>query len=168
MASFGTPPSPSSPLAPPMSAYIASALDAQAQGRELPFVIIRKPSGQVVASIRFFQIERTPARRNRIHLGSRECPMHRSECRSQAVAPHPRLERLRCIRVEFTARVLIASISEEPDAGKPDAGICAVPQVAGSPTAMAYRTLCNLVVTFSKKTHIDMRVRKMRSDTNSH
>ena len=39
-----------------MSAYIASALEAQAQGRELPFVIIRKPSGQIVGSTRFYGI----------------------------------------------------------------------------------------------------------------
>ena len=32
-----------------MAAYIASALDAQARERELPFVIIRKSSGQQVA-----------------------------------------------------------------------------------------------------------------------
>ena len=39
-----------------MSAYIASALEAQTQGRELPFVIIRKSSGQVVGSTRFYGI----------------------------------------------------------------------------------------------------------------
>jgi RimJ/RimL family protein N-acetyltransferase len=41
-----------------MAAYIASALDAQALGRELPFVIIRKSTGRVVGSTRFFHIER--------------------------------------------------------------------------------------------------------------
>jgi RimJ/RimL family protein N-acetyltransferase len=40
-----------------MAAYIASALEAQAQGRELPFVIIRKSSSQVVGTTRFYYIE---------------------------------------------------------------------------------------------------------------
>ena len=41
-----------------MAAYIATALDAQARGVELPFVITRKSSGQVVGSTRFYCIER--------------------------------------------------------------------------------------------------------------
>ena len=41
-----------------MAAYIASALTAQAQGYELPFVIIRKSSGQVVGTTRFYFIDR--------------------------------------------------------------------------------------------------------------
>lgn len=40
------------------AAYIATALDAQARGLELPFVIIRKSSGRVVGSTRFYAIER--------------------------------------------------------------------------------------------------------------
>jgi N-acetyltransferase len=40
-----------------MSNYIAIALDAQAQRRELPFVITRKSSGQVVGTTRFYNIE---------------------------------------------------------------------------------------------------------------
>lgn len=40
-----------------MAAYIASALEAQTRGRELPFVIIRKSSGQVVGHTRFYDIE---------------------------------------------------------------------------------------------------------------
>jgi RimJ/RimL family protein N-acetyltransferase len=41
-----------------MSAYIAAALEAQAQGHELPFVIIRKSSDQVVGTTRFYFIDR--------------------------------------------------------------------------------------------------------------
>ena len=41
-----------------MAAYIATALDAQARGVELPFVITRKSSGKVVGSTRFYCIER--------------------------------------------------------------------------------------------------------------
>jgi len=36
--------------------YIQAALDGQAQGRELPFVIINKSSNQVVGTTRFYEI----------------------------------------------------------------------------------------------------------------
>ena len=45
-----------------MAAYMASALQAQTEGRELPFVIIRKSSGQVVGHTRFYDIERVEGR----------------------------------------------------------------------------------------------------------
>jgi RimJ/RimL family protein N-acetyltransferase len=45
-----------------MTAYIASALEAQAQGRELPFVITQKSSGQIVGSTRFYDIEQNDRR----------------------------------------------------------------------------------------------------------
>ena len=41
-----------------MAPYIASALEQQALGIELPFVIIRKSSGQVVGTTRFYFIDR--------------------------------------------------------------------------------------------------------------
>jgi RimJ/RimL family protein N-acetyltransferase len=41
-----------------MGGYIAAALEAQVQGRELPFVIIQKSSDQVVGHTRFYDIER--------------------------------------------------------------------------------------------------------------
>src|SRR5688572_12281151 len=40
-----------------IGAYLAAAFDGQKQGRELPFVIIRKSSGQVVGTTRFYSIE---------------------------------------------------------------------------------------------------------------
>jgi RimJ/RimL family protein N-acetyltransferase len=40
-----------------MAAYITSALEAQANGRELPFVIVRKSSGLIVGHTRFYDIE---------------------------------------------------------------------------------------------------------------
>jgi RimJ/RimL family protein N-acetyltransferase len=40
-----------------MADYIATALKAQAQGRELPFVITRKPLGRIVGATRFYNIE---------------------------------------------------------------------------------------------------------------
>ena len=45
---------PSSPAT--MIDYIQAALNGQAQGRELPFVIIRKSSNQVVGTTRFYEI----------------------------------------------------------------------------------------------------------------
>ena len=40
-----------------MHAYIETALAAQTRGSELPFVIIRKASGEVVGTTRFYEIE---------------------------------------------------------------------------------------------------------------
>jgi RimJ/RimL family protein N-acetyltransferase len=40
-----------------MAEYIQAALTAQAQGTELPFVIIRKSSGEVVGTTRFYEIK---------------------------------------------------------------------------------------------------------------
>lgn len=45
-----------------MAAYIAAALNAQALGRELPFVIVQKSSGKVLGSTRFYDIERVEGR----------------------------------------------------------------------------------------------------------
>ena len=42
--------------------YIGAALQAQGQGRELPFVIIRKSSDTVVGTTRFYDIERNDRR----------------------------------------------------------------------------------------------------------
>jgi RimJ/RimL family protein N-acetyltransferase len=45
-----------------IDSYIAAALNAQACGTELPFVIVRKPSGQVVGSTRYYGIDRAHRR----------------------------------------------------------------------------------------------------------
>ncbi|HLN98659.1 MAG TPA: GNAT family protein [Pyrinomonadaceae bacterium] len=50
------------PSAASMAAYIAAALAGQAQGRELPFVILRKVSGEVVGTTRFYEIEKNDRR----------------------------------------------------------------------------------------------------------
>ena len=42
--------------------YIAAALQGQANGRELPFVIVRKSSDMVVGTTRFYDIERNDRR----------------------------------------------------------------------------------------------------------
>jgi RimJ/RimL family protein N-acetyltransferase len=90
-----------------MAAYLASALDAQDQGRELPFVIIRKPSGQVVGSTRFCCIERD---HRRVEIGYTwlAANAQRTGVNTEAkllLLTHA-FERLRCIRVEFITDVL--------------------------------------------------------------
>ena len=40
-----------------MTGYIEAALTAQARGSELPFVIVRKSSGKVVGTTRFYEID---------------------------------------------------------------------------------------------------------------
>ena len=49
-----------------MAAYIEAALEGQAQGSEVPFVIVRKVSGEVVGTTRFYEI--VPADR-RVAIG---------------------------------------------------------------------------------------------------
>jgi RimJ/RimL family protein N-acetyltransferase len=90
-----------------MAAYIASALNAQAQGRELPFVIIRKSSGQVVGSTRFFHIE--PDHRH-VEIGYTwlSASAQRTAVNTEAkllLLTHA-FDSLRCIRVEFVTDVL--------------------------------------------------------------
>jgi N-acetyltransferase len=45
-----------------MAEYIEAAVTAQAQGSELPFVIIRKTSNEVVGTTRFYEIQPTDRR----------------------------------------------------------------------------------------------------------
>lgn len=90
-----------------MAAYIASALNAQARGRELPFVIIRKPSGQVVGTTRFYDIE--PIDR-RVEIGYTwlATSAQRTAVNTEAkllLLTHA-FEALRCIRVSFVTDVL--------------------------------------------------------------
>jgi N-acetyltransferase len=90
-----------------MSSYIASTLNAQAQGRELPFVIIRKSSGQVVGSTRVFHIE--PDHR-RVEIGytwlAKGAQRTAVNTEAKLLLLTHAFERLRCIRVEFVTDVL--------------------------------------------------------------
>jgi RimJ/RimL family protein N-acetyltransferase len=90
-----------------MATYIASALNAQAQGRELPFVIIRESSGQVVGSTRFFHIE--PDHR-RVEIGytwlAKSAQRTAVNTEAKLLLLTHAFERLRCIRVEFVTDVL--------------------------------------------------------------
>jgi N-acetyltransferase len=88
-------------------AYIAAALSAQAQGLELPFVIIGKSSGQVVGSTRFYSIERA---HRRVEIGYTwlAASAQRTEVNTEAkllLLTHA-FEGWRCIRVGFVTDVL--------------------------------------------------------------
>ena len=90
-----------------IAAYIASTLTAQAQGRELPFVIIRQELGQVVGSTRFFHIERD---HRRVEIGYTwlSASAQRTGVNTEAkllLLTHA-FERWGCIRVEFVTDVL--------------------------------------------------------------
>lgn len=90
-----------------MASYIESALQAQAQGRELPFVIIRKASDGVVGTTRFYDIERNE-RRVAIGYTWLSVSAQRSAVNTEAkllLLTHA-FEYWRCIRVEFITDVL--------------------------------------------------------------
>lgn len=90
-----------------ISAYISSTLKAQADGRELPFVIIRKPEGQVVGSTRFFHIERD---HRRVEIGYTwlAASAQRTAVNTEAklVLLTHAFEHWGCIRVEFLTDIL--------------------------------------------------------------
>jgi len=90
-----------------ISAYISSTLKAQADGRELPFVIIRKPEGQVVGSTRFFHIERD---HRRVEIGYTwlAASAQRTAVNTEAklVLLTHAFEHWKCIRVEFVTDIL--------------------------------------------------------------
>jgi len=90
-----------------MANYIAAALDAQAQQRELPFVIIRKPTGQVVGTTRFYFIEHE-YRTVEIGYTWLAASVQRSEVNTEAkllLLTHA-FEHWRCIRVALVTDVL--------------------------------------------------------------
>jgi RimJ/RimL family protein N-acetyltransferase len=85
-----------------IASYIGAALNAQAQGHALPFVIIRKESGVVVGCTRFFHIERD---HRRVEIGYTwlSASAQRTSINTEAkllLLTHA-FERWRCIRVEF-------------------------------------------------------------------
>jgi N-acetyltransferase len=90
-----------------MAAYISASLDAQAQGRELPFIIIRKSTGQVVGTTRFYSIERE-YRTVEIGYTWLAASAQRSEVNTEAkllLLTHA-FEHWQCIRVALITDVL--------------------------------------------------------------
>jgi len=89
------------------AAYIEEALAGQAQGRYLPFVIVRKSSGQVVGTTRYRAIE--PAHR-RLEIGSTwlSASAQRTAVNTEAkllLLQHA-FEGMGCVRVELLTDVL--------------------------------------------------------------
>lgn len=87
--------------------YIGNALSAQSEGHALPFVIIRKSSGEIVGSTRFFHIERD---HRRVEIGYTwlAAGAQRSAVNTEAkllLLTHA-FEVWKCIRVEFFTDVL--------------------------------------------------------------
>ncbi|MFB4204442.1 hypothetical protein KBTX_00722 [wastewater metagenome] len=96
---------PSSPQA--MAAYIDDALAGQAQGRYLPFAVIRRATGRVVGTTRYRAIE--PAHR-RLEIGSTwlAAGVQRTAVNTEAklLLLRHAFEVLGCARVEFLTDVL--------------------------------------------------------------
>ena len=90
-----------------MAAYVATALKAQDTGRELPFVIVRKVSGQVVGTTRFYDIELAD-RRVEIGYTWLAASAQRTEVNTESkllLLAHA-FEFWRCIRVALITDVL--------------------------------------------------------------
>ena len=90
-----------------MAAYIQSALSAQVQGKELPFVIVRKSTDRVVGTTRFYNIE--PEHR-RVEIGYTwlAASAQRTPVNTEAkllLLTHA-FEHMGAIRVEFITDVL--------------------------------------------------------------
>ncbi len=95
------------PSSATMGAYIAAALHGQAQGSELPFVIIQKASGQIVGTTRFYFIDREN-RHAEIGYTWLAASVQRTGVNTEAkllLLTHA-FETWRCIRVAFITDVL--------------------------------------------------------------
>ena len=90
-----------------MAGYLQTAFDAQAQGRELPFAIVRRPSGQVVGTTRYYNLN--PGHRN-AGIGatwlaaSAQRPAVNTEAKLLLLT-HA-FETWQCLRIEFITDIL--------------------------------------------------------------
>jgi N-acetyltransferase len=90
------------PSAETLVAYIGKALDEQAKGRQIPFVIVHRPSDRIAGTTRYMNVEDAHRRRE---IGSTwiAATHQRTALNSDAkllLLTHA-FEDLRCIRVEF-------------------------------------------------------------------
>jgi len=95
------------PSSETIAAYIGAALRGQMEGNTLPFAVIRKASGRVVGSTRFFHIDRD---NRRVEIGYTwlAASAQRSEVNTESkllMLTHA-FERWNCIRVEFVTDIL--------------------------------------------------------------
>ena len=90
-----------------MAAYIQSALDHQAAGSALPFVTVHRPSGQVVGSTRYMNVD-VPNRRLEIGATWIAQPWRRTAVNTEAkyLMLRHAFETLGCIRVELKTDAL--------------------------------------------------------------
>ena len=90
-----------------MGEYIEAAVAAQARGNELPFVIIRKPTGEVVGTTRFYEIE---PKDRRVAIGytwvSGSAQRTGVNTEAKLLLLTHAFEHWRCNRVEFITDVL--------------------------------------------------------------
>ena len=90
-----------------MAEYIDAALQAQARGSELPFVIIRKATGKVVGTTRFYEIE---SKDRRAAIGytwlSRSAQRTGVNTEAKLLLLTHAFEHWQCNRVEFITDVL--------------------------------------------------------------
>jgi len=90
-----------------MPAYIQAALDGQSSGKELPFVIIRKPANEIVGSTRFYDMS---AKDRKCTIGytwlakSAQRTAVNSECKLLLLTQA--FETWNCVRVELVTDVL--------------------------------------------------------------
>ena len=90
-----------------LAAYIEAALDGQAKGTELPFVIICKASDQVVGTTRFYEIVQAD---RRVAIGytwlSKSAQRTAVNTESKLLLLTHAFEHWRCVRVELITDVL--------------------------------------------------------------
>jgi RimJ/RimL family protein N-acetyltransferase len=90
-----------------MAAYIQSALDHQAAGNALPFVTVHRPSGQVVGSTRYLNVD---VSNRRVEIGATWIaqPWRRTAVNTEAkyLMLRHAFETLSCIRVELKTDAL--------------------------------------------------------------
>lgn len=86
-----------------MGGYIATALDGRAAGTVMPFVIVRRDTGAIVGSTRFWKVDRVNRKLEIGHTWLSES-MQRSVVNTEAkylLLTHA-FEAMQCVRVQFT------------------------------------------------------------------
>jgi N-acetyltransferase len=86
-----------------MGGYIATALDGRAAGTAMPFVIVRRDTGAIVGSTRFWKVDRVNRKLEIGHTWLSES-MQRSVVNTEAkylLLTHA-FEAMQCVRVQFT------------------------------------------------------------------
>jgi RimJ/RimL family protein N-acetyltransferase len=86
-----------------IASYIATALDGRAAGTVMPFVIVRRDTGTIVGSTRFWKVDRANRKLEIGHTWLSQS-MQRSAVNTEAkylLLTHA-FEAMRCVRVQFT------------------------------------------------------------------